>query len=292
MLKIFLILLSAILSYSAEPSAFGAGDLDAPNPYGLTSSEKVILKNKKEVKSLSTNLGFVKSELSNMQEKIDGIRTVVESQNSKIAKMSKDISLLNQSDSNNTASIIELKNDLNATNQTQKQNYEKIMSVLSELSSLIDSINGSYVSKDEFNKKFAVLESKISHISNRSLNQNLKKMSGKALFIKAKKLFDQKKYQESKRYFQQSIKKRHLPATSNFYLGEISYKNGEYADAIEYYKKSISLYSKSASFTPTLLYHTYLSFVKLGDKKSALKFKKILISKYPKSKEAKKAKKL
>jgi len=39
-----------------EPSAFGAGDLDAPNPYGLSSSEKHILKNQKDIKSLQNIL--------------------------------------------------------------------------------------------------------------------------------------------------------------------------------------------------------------------------------------------
>ena len=292
MQKIFLILLCAIFSYAVEPSAFGAGDLNSPNPYGLTSSEKVILKNKKEVKTLSTNLGFVKSELSNMQEKIDGIRSVVESQNNRIAKMSKKIIALQDSDSNITNEIANIKDDLNATKESQIQNYQKIKLVLSELSSLIDSINNSYVSKDEVNKRFALLESKINKLNSISLQNRLSKMGAKTIFKKAKNYFDSKNYEQAKIYFKESIRKKHLPATSSFYLGEISFINKDYPSAINYYKKSISLYSKTASFTPTLLFHTYLSFKKLGDNKNAKKFKKILLSKYPKSKEAAKAKKL
>ena len=53
--KITIILLSVIALCASEPSAFEAGNLDAPNPYGLTSSEKVILKNKKEVKTFEKN---------------------------------------------------------------------------------------------------------------------------------------------------------------------------------------------------------------------------------------------
>ncbi len=292
MQKIFIILLGAIFSYAVEPSVFGAGDLNSPNPYGLTSSEKIILKNKKEVKTLSTNIGFVKSELSNMQEKIDGIRSVVESQNSRIAKMSKQISLLQDNDNNITNKINNIKNDLNITKENQIQNYKKIKMVLSELSSLIDSINSSYVSKDEFNKKFALLESKINKIDSISLRNRLSKISAKTIFKRAKKYFDDKKYEQAKIYFKESIKRRHLPATSSFYLGEISFVSKDYPNAINYYKKSISLYSKTASFTPTLLFHAYLSFKKLGDNKNAKKFKKILLLKYPKSKEAKKLKKL
>jgi len=289
MQKILFILLLAIFAYAEEPSAFGAGDLNSPNPYGLTSSEKVILKNKKEVKTLSTNLGFVKSELSNMQEKIDGIRSVVESQNNKIAKMSQDIATLKQNESNTTEELQSLRDDLNATNEAQRENYAKIKSVLSELSSLIDSINSTYVSKDELNRRLSALEARI---TGRSLKSKLKNSKPKAIFNKAKSLFDKKEYTKAEIYFKESIKKKHLPATSNYYLGEISFKRGDYPKALEYYKKSISLYSKSASFTPTMLYHAYISFKKLGDNKNAAKFKKILISKYPKSIEAKKAQKM
>jgi hypothetical protein len=45
--RIYLVaLFAAIVPFnliSAEPSAFGAGNLETSQPYGLTSSEKVIL---------------------------------------------------------------------------------------------------------------------------------------------------------------------------------------------------------------------------------------------------------
>ena len=41
-----------LLLISAEPSAFGAGDLSNSEPYGLTSSEKVILQNKDKLRSV------------------------------------------------------------------------------------------------------------------------------------------------------------------------------------------------------------------------------------------------
>ncbi len=296
MKQIVLLIFITVFSYSSEPSAFDAGDLNIAHPYGLTSNEKVILKNKKEVKTLSTNVGFVKSELSSMQEKIDGIRSVVESQNSIISKINKKIYLLQQNDTNISSRLQNITNDLNSTKELQNQNYQKIKLVLSELSSLIDSINNSYVSKDNFNNKLTLLENKfnqkIAELQKQSFRKNLSLETGSKVFSKAKKLYKQKMYSKAKLFFQESIKKKHLPATSSFYLGEIDYANKDFPGAINYYKKSISLYSKTAWFTPTLLFHTYLSFKKLGDKKNAYRFKKILINKYPKSKEAKKAKKL
>ena len=290
MCKYILILLLGIAAFAAEPSAFGAGDLDAPNPYGLTSSEKVILKNKKEVKTLSTNVSFVKTELNDMQEKIDGIKSVVESQNNRIFKIEQSIHKIKLGESNNTKELLALKNDLNATKELLIQNNQKVKLVLSELSSLIDSINSSYVSKDVLNQKLNQIQEsfdkKLALLDKKLAAKEVLSKKGSVLFAEAKRNFERKNYTKAMELFQASIKKRYLPATSNFYLGEINYKTKHFAKAIEYYKRSISLYDK-ASFTPTLLYHTYISFSKLGDKKNAKKFKDILIAKYPKSKVAK-----
>jgi TolA-binding protein len=66
---------------------------------------------------------------------------------------------------------------------------------------------------------------------------------------------------------------------------------GKYKEALAYYKKSITLYPKKASFTDRLLYHTAISFLKLNQGKNArLTFEK-LIKDFPKSKYAKLAKK-
>ncbi len=48
-MKRLLLISSFLLPFSlyAERSAFGAGDLDSPNPYGLTKAEKKYLKTKK-----------------------------------------------------------------------------------------------------------------------------------------------------------------------------------------------------------------------------------------------------
>ena len=73
---------------------------------------------------------------------------------------------------------------------------------------------------------------------------------------------------------------------ANFYLGEISYQQKAYNEAIQYYQKSIELYDK-ADYTPKLLYHTAISFDKIKDTQSANRFYKALKLGYPDSKEAK-----
>ncbi len=296
MLKIiYIFFIFSIYLCAVEPSAFEAGDLNIAHPYGLTNDEKVILKNKREVEKLSTNVGFLKTKLFNMQEDIDGIRTVVQSQNMQFSQVIKKIVILQQNDENLSKQLQNIKNDLNQTISTQEKNYQKIKLVLSEFSSLIDSINNSYISKETFEKKLNDFESNINNkiikLQSQTFKNQFSRKKRRQIFLDAKKFFENKQYNKATILFQESIKRKYLPATSNFYLGEINYFSKNYIKAIEFYKKSITLYSKTTSFTPTLLFHTYLSFKKIGDSKNAKKFKIILIKKYPTSKEAKLAKK-
>jgi TolA-binding protein len=68
----------------------------------------------------------------------------------------------------------------------------------------------------------------------------------------------------------------------------MNYRRKNYANAISYYKKSSSLYSK-ASYMPTLMLHTAVSMSKTGDKQHANAFFKAVVAKYPNSVEAKEA---
>mgnify|MGYP000629728450 CR=1 FL=1 len=45
------LLSSVVFLFGAEPSAFKAGDLDNPNPYGLTSAEKKILEQNQNIQN-------------------------------------------------------------------------------------------------------------------------------------------------------------------------------------------------------------------------------------------------
>lgn len=101
-------------------------------------------------------------------------------------------------------------------------------------------------------------------------------------------LYAKKDYSGAKERYTYLVSKNYKPAKANYMLGEISYFSGSYAEAINYYKKSIS-HNESQDYTPKLLYHTAISFDKIGDKDSADKFYKALKASYPDSKEAKAA---
>ncbi len=222
-----------------------------------------------------------------LQEKLDGTRTVTESISNKIGRIDSRINDVIGNDNNKSNTIENLQNEIDDLKQqlsdnitSQNENQEKIKSVLAELSSLIDSINTNYVSKDEFNKLVKKLSQK----------NSVSGKTGAQLFREADKFFKNKSYEEATVRFKKLVSMRYKPARSNFKLGEISYFQKKYNQAIVYYKRSIALYDK-ASYIPTLLYHTGISLSKLKKNREASKFFNVLKSNYPTSKEAKSLKK-
>ncbi len=278
-----LIVLIPIVVLSAEPSVYGAGNLDSENPYGLSASEKKIVQNSKSVKSLEKQIKMMQLNYNHLQEKLDGTRSVTESISDKIGKIDSKISDVVGNDNNKSITLENLQNEIDELKQQlsdnitlQNENQDKIKSVLAELSSLIDSINTNYVSKDEFNKL----------IKKRSVKNSISGKSGAQLSREADKFFKNKSYKNATIRFKKLVSMRYKPARSNFKLGEISYFQKKYNQAIVYYKKSIALYDK-ASYIPTLLYHTGISLSKLKKNKEASSFFNALKSNYPNSKEAK-----
>lgn len=269
-----------------EPSAFGAGDLDSPEPYGLTEDERHILKNRQAIEALQKTLLKQQQIVQENRERIDGLQSIIEGWNGRIRSFEK--SMRRIEDMNRSISDLETKTEILA--KTQSENFEQIQTVLRELGALIDSINGKYVDKERFDRlERAFLEFKEAYDSFMK-KADLSSKSNAEIFKEAKALFRKKSYSDAKRYFAHLIKNHYKPATSNYYLGEIAYRNGRYKDAIAYYKKSASLYDKS-SFMPTLLLHTAISLQRIGDKEQAREFYNSLISLYPESKAAAIAKK-
>lgn len=91
----------------------------------------------------------------------------------------------------------------------------------------------------------------------------------------------------AKEKFEHLIAAKYKPARSHFYLGEIEYKQQNYAGAIVFYQKSVAIYSQSTDYMPKLLYHTGISFDKVGDTKRANGFYNALKEQYPDTPEAK-----
>jgi len=276
MKKIITIIFFTISLNAAETSAFGAGSLDSDNPYGLSESEKIIFENKKQLR-------YQDQKISELSEQIEGMRSVVDSISSKLGKTRQRISEIDkQSVDIQESELAKIKGDIDELKKIQKENYEKINSVLLKLSSMIDKIDSDYVTHSELQKNKSVKK-------NSTKPKKKSKISNSQKLKDAVSLYRKNYYTKAFPIFVELSEKSYKPATTNYYLGEISYYKKRYSDAIVYYKKSVGYYDK-ASYMPTLLLHTGISFEKLNDIENRDKFLHALISSYPNSSEAKIAK--
>jgi TolA-binding protein len=297
--RIFLVaIFAAILPFnliSAEPSAFGAGNLETSKPYGLTSSEKVILQNKNKLKKVVVKSNNQANEVDSLRERIDGLQTIIEglSRKSQVNKLK--LKDLDKKNTDEQISSNEYERRLSEISQSNALEIKDLKLAVVELTALLNIVNSTYITKDEFNilvsdfNKFKELVSKELKKNSKPKISKLEKMSNAEVAKLAKVNYDKKYYTKSIKYYNQLIKKNYKPARSHYMMGEIKYYRKNYADAIAYFKKSASLYSK-ASYMPVLMLHTAISMDKTGDNKNAQSFYKGVIAKFPGSKEAKMAK--
>jgi TolA-binding protein len=283
--------ISSLYLSAAEPSAFGAGNLDNPSPYGLTSSEKAVLQNKNKLKKVLMRTTNQANEVDSLRERIDGLQSVVES--------------LSRKAQANKISLAEMKNSKDEMAK-DKDEYEKRLSeiveensnAIKELQKVVYTINESYVTKDEFNSlvksvndfKALVAKELKSKSTKTNSGSSLSKMDKALILKKAKEYYGKKYYTKAIEYYSYLARNNYKPAYSYFMLGEMNFKRKKYGDAISFYKKSAALYSK-ASYMPKLMLNTAISMDRTKDKKNAKAFYNAIISKYPTSAEASSAKK-
>lgn len=276
----FTLLLSLTLSAS-EPSVFGAGDLNNPNPYGLTHEEKLILENKKELQAVIQKNNAQGAKVETVTERLDGMQGIIEG----LGQRSNEQAILIQKiqermngDTNTSESIDNLSKQIAANTE----NIAQFKILLEELSVVVDGINANYVTKDQFALLLKQLKVNVPNSSAPI------KMDNKAIEQEGYKLFDQKKYTEAQSYFEQMVQKKHKVSEALFMIGESYFEQKKYKDAIAYYKDSASRNEK-ALYMPTLLLHSGISMEKSGDSAAAKAFYQATISKYAGSGAAKEA---
>ncbi|MDK9694623.1 MAG: tetratricopeptide repeat protein [Sulfurimonas sp.] len=284
---------------SAEPSAFGAGDLNNPNPYGLSSSEATLLETKKNLQKVVVKSNNQANEVDSLRERIDGLQTVIESINATSRENKLKLKALEEKQSSENGGKSEYGKRVMESMDVSTKELEKVNLKIVEISKLIDEINKSYVRKDEFNalvndvNKFKDLlskELKATPKSKQTEVQDVKSLSNAELDKKAKELYDKKLYKESSELYKELIEKNYKPAYSHYMVGETEYYKNNHVEAIAYFKKSATLESK-ATYMPTLLLHTAISMESSGDKKNARTFYDAVVSQYPQSSQAEIAKK-
>lgn len=293
MLKIvfnFIVLLS--VSLHAEQSMFGAGDLESSEPYGLTSAEKVIIKNKTVLKKNETKLKKVDTVVRNIDERIDGIESVVEGESIKLNKLSKsfkkhldEVTLVNSKNQEKLSQINGTTENLQFQIEQNRQNITTLKGSIDKLAELINTINSDYVAKKEFKELISILDKK-----EKTSTKKTKVKSSKSMMKEARTLFKKDYFTKAIPILNELIKRNYRPAESNYYLGEINYYRKNYQDALHYFKISMTLYDK-AKYLPKLLLHSAISFENIGDKENATNFYNTIIDVYPESNEAKEASK-
>ncbi len=287
--------ISSISLFALEPSAFGAGNLDNPTPYGLTSGEKTVLQNKKNLKQIVVKSNNQANKVDSLRERIDGLQSIVESLSRKAQKNKISLIDLKHKNSQELESSDEYEKRLSEITAKNFESIEKNSLVIQELSEIIDTINKSYVTKDEFNElvndvnKFKSLVAKELKSAAKTKVSSLDKMSNSDVANKAKAFYNKKYYTKGIEYYSHLILKNYKPANAHFMIGQMKFKRKNYADAISFYKKSAALYSK-ASYMPELMLNTAISMDKTGDKKNANAFYNGVIAKYPDSPQASSAK--
>ncbi|WP_373070521.1 tetratricopeptide repeat protein [Sulfurimonas sp.] len=281
-----------------EPSAFGAGDLNNPSPYGLTKEEQLLLQNNQKLKKVTVKSNNQSNELESLRDRIDGIQTIIENLSRKSHENTIDLNKLNKLNEDEQNSSKEFENRLlDISSQNQKE-IENLKLIIKELSALIDEINKNYVTKNEFNtlvknvNSFKDLVSKELKVTNKNNTKtdDFRSQSNAQVAKDAKKNYDKKYYTKAINMYTYLIEKNYKPAYAHYMIGEMKYYRKNYSDAIAYFKKSAELYSK-ASYMPTLMYHTAFAMKYTGDNKNAKTFFRALITKYPNSKYISEAKK-
>ncbi|MFH0710784.1 MAG: tetratricopeptide repeat protein [Pseudomonadota bacterium] len=270
-----LVVISLLTSFvfASEPSVFGAGDLNNPNPYGLTHEEKLIQENKKEIQGIAHKNNLQSAKVESVTERLDGMQGIVEGLGQSVNEHK--IALQKVSESMSDQNKSKLIDELIKQSSTNSDNITQLKTLLEELSQTVDEINSSYVTKEEFSA--LVKQLKISLPGSSKVIPN--KMDNSSIEKEAKKLFEQKKYSEAQLYFEMMVEKKYKSSEANFWLGELYFEQKKYKEAISYYKQSASENEK-APIMPTLLLHTGISMEKNGDVANAKAFYKATVSKF------------
>ncbi|HEG2607018.1 tetratricopeptide repeat protein [Campylobacter sp. W0066.1] len=321
-LKLLSVALLGATFLHAEISAFDAGKVDTKTPYGLTQNEKLQYENQERLKALNEYYTNLTSKINTAIENIEGLQSVTEGLNAQYSKANTKLLSLEENyqnfDANITQEIQNLRAYVEENRQIQEKNHQEIQKVLSEITTLINKINDDYISKEDMNKTITFFQSEIARVQNQTKatpvvpivsddnkteeiiqdenetqeevievkDDSWKKSQSSEILKKAIDETNKNQFEDAKEKFEHLISIHYKPARSTFWLGEIRYKQQDYAGALGFYKKSSAISTKG-DYVPKLLYHTAISLDKVGDPKSANKFYKALKTAYPDSPEAK-----
>jgi len=267
------------------------------------SDSKKLEKIRKSLILLQKKISAFENSNDLLSKKTDSNKKIIEKNQESIASIKKALDILIVSYNEHITQYLK---DINTTKTTLKT-----------ITDDLNKINKEYISKAEVQEQFSKMVSRDEFIKFQkklikdllNLQKKCKKANTTTSVKKSKKVKKQPKektnlqlIEEARKYFKKDLfskalpiledlaSKKYRPAECNYLLGEIHYYRKRYKKAVAYFKVSTMLYDK-AKYMPKLLLHSAISFEKLGNIENASQFYMAVIDLYPKSKEAKEAKK-
>jgi TolA-binding protein len=296
---IAMLLPAVAVLHAGEPSAFGAGNLDSEQPYGLTQTEKSIYENRKTLRAIQSKSRENSLQLQSLRERIDGLQTVIEGLSEKAQVNRKALGAI---ENEQQAAALERDEKIKALEDSltaQEANIEALKTLLESLAAQVDTINADYVSKDEYNRlvrdvnafkrDMAGVLKKVAAPA--ASTDPYAKLSSKQLAAKAKKNYDELYFRKAIPMYEELIRRNYKPAYAHFMIGEMWHYRKKWDKALSYYKASAKLYDK-ASYMPKLMLHSAECMMHTGDEAHAKRFLEALKAKYPDAPEAAEADRL
>lgn len=292
---IFILFFSPI--WAEEPSAF---ELQS----GSTKKEMQTLRDKTE--NQSNKIFELENRIKQLETSLDGLKSIYEGQSLNIKEIKdkintndvntnqnikdSDIQNLQEQISNNTKNIQLLKDSLSNINESISQIQEILSSeIKKQNNNATESSNTNRIINSDNNAtkpQSNTLESK-EDSDDVQFDKDVTRRGD--IFKEARTLTYAKKFDEAIARYKWFIEIDYKKAESNYMLGNISYEQNYYNDAIYYYKESAILDDK-ATYMPRLLLNSANSFRVLKDVENAKKFYNSLLSLFPNSNEAQEAK--
>lgn len=287
------LLLFAVASSAdaAEPSAFGAGNLQKGEPYGLTTSEKAIYHNQRSIESLASENASLQRKITELEKTIDGLRSLIEG----ISARSETNRMRIVESARQSETALKEREQLKLQAETNVQNLLALKTVLDADVQKTEAIESDYVHKEDYNRLVNEINTFKSELSSSlkksSAGGDYGAMSNAALMREAKRNYQRYYFKDAIPQFEALIRRNYKPAYSHFMIAEMWHHRKQYEKALTYYKESTRRYDK-ASYMPKLLLHSAECMLQTGDTQNGIRFLKALKQKYPKSPESKDAEKM
>jgi len=145
-----------ILLFAEEVSVFGAGDLESTNPYGLTLSEKVILKNKNNLTKFDRKIDDTRSNIDLLNERIDGIESIFQGDSVKLNSNIMNLSNLKIEQESTQLYIEEISKIQKEENQKRIEQLKFLKNDFNKLNktfkTLVKEVDKNYVTKKQFDE--------------------------------------------------------------------------------------------------------------------------------------------